>query len=76
MNTIHKKMPNRRDTTFRRKLSSFHSIKTEIVGDEKLVFSMKIWVLFVSFYLVFIVMDIMWPICQSHFHLSCLCSLK
>ena len=22
------------------------------------------------------VMDIMWPISQSHFHVSCLCSLK
>ena len=23
-----------------------------------------------------ILMDIMWPISQSHFHVSCLCSLK
>ena len=25
---------------------------------------------------LFILMDIMWPISQSHFHVSCLCSLK
>ena len=35
--TFHEKMPIRRDTTFRRKLPSFHSIKAEIVRDEKAV---------------------------------------
>ena len=25
---------------------------------------------------LYLVMDIMWPISQSHFHVSCLCSLK